>query len=210
MPASDLVTRLRNDWQPGYANPTLQNEAADEIERLCNEAIVLKRDYAAVVKSKKIEVVQSPAPSQCKEMYEALKTCVELLELWRHWTPSHCTAFNDFESLPEIEKARAALAKFEEMPLPDQWQPINDKAKTGDRIIIYSPKFGNPVLDTDVTEFPGGKPPLPIIRWGLKWAYEARWSAEMNAWISNNDFHFLVEPESWMPLPQPPQQRDKE
>ncbi|MEM8971730.1 MAG: helix-turn-helix transcriptional regulator [Pseudomonadota bacterium] len=46
-----------------------------------------------------------------KDLYEALNTCVELLSIWRGHLPSYCSAYTNFEGLPEIEKARAALEK---------------------------------------------------------------------------------------------------
>lgn len=45
------------------------------------------------------------------DLLEALNTTLSLLEIWRAWTPSHSTAHTDFESLPEVQKARAAISK---------------------------------------------------------------------------------------------------
>jgi hypothetical protein len=42
-------------------------------------------------------------------MLGALETAVALLEIWRGWTPGYSTAHTDFESLPEVRKARAAI-----------------------------------------------------------------------------------------------------
>lgn len=40
----------------------------------------------------------------------ALTVCVNLLEIWSKWTPDYCSAHTNFEGLPEIIEARAAIA----------------------------------------------------------------------------------------------------
>lgn len=44
------------------------------------------------------------------DLLEALMTTLSLLEIWRGWTPSYSTAHTDFESLPEVIKARSAIS----------------------------------------------------------------------------------------------------
>lgn len=59
--------------------------------------------------SREISALKADAERKGK----ALDLCVNLLSIWRAWTPDYCTAHKDFESLPEIQQARAALSTKE-------------------------------------------------------------------------------------------------
>ena len=52
----------------------------------------------------------SPPSAVMRDAANALESCVNLLSIWKGWTPDYCSANRNFESLPEIENARAALA----------------------------------------------------------------------------------------------------
>ena len=49
------------------------------------------------------------ARAEIDRMALALESCVNLLSIWRYWTPTYSTAYHDFESLPEVIAARAAI-----------------------------------------------------------------------------------------------------
>lgn len=94
------------------------------------------------------------------------------------------------------------------------WQDISSAPKDGTEILLYAKGFGS-ILDTDATEFPYGKPPIPCLTWKIAgkhmYAYQGYYSPKGTEthWFSTNDFEFLKKPTHWQPLPTPPTEDKK-
>ena len=209
MAASDLVTRTKNWFRAEIPNslrafakdlregkpveapaPQFLEEAADEIERLQKQyeertptewaynkacgALHKWRDRA-----RELEATQHAS----REMYEALKALVEEYGSARQ-------ASDPWPLLDAYDLASSALAKFEEMPLPDQWQAIQT-----------APAFTNVDVWLEGNETIGREPNCRLDDEGWKYFTSKGWLPLETHGIKATH---------WMPLPQPPQPWEEE
>ena len=121
-----------------------------------------------------------------------------MLEAAKTADPKYLRSHDCHQYFKQTIKALPALTRLLEREKARQWQPIETAPKDGTRIIVCAMKDVSAYLERENSK---------LGYWGRKvigpFVFQVYWSG--NYWQADG-FAIALDPQHWMPLPEPPEQ----